>query len=70
MVNAIVKANQFIRSHSAAEIAAKLPASIVGDRYIYVKSLEHSRPAFSKDCAILPLAVENSAFSRRSRSAW
>jgi hypothetical protein len=74
MVNAIVKANQFIRGHSAAEIAARLPASIVDDRYIYVKSLEHSRPAFSKDGAILHLAVENNlqsqiAFGLVSRGA-
>jgi NitT/TauT family transport system substrate-binding protein len=64
MVNAIVKTNRFIAGHSAAEIAANLPASIVGDRYIYVKSLEHSRPAFSKEGAITAAAVENNIQSQ------
>jgi NitT/TauT family transport system substrate-binding protein len=64
MVNAIVKTNRFIAGHSAAEIAAKLPASIVGDRYIYVKSLEHSRPAFSKEGMITLAAVENNIQSQ------
>jgi NitT/TauT family transport system substrate-binding protein len=39
VVNALVKANRFIATHSAADIAARLPANIVQDRYIYVKSL-------------------------------
>ena len=64
MVNAIVKANAYIRGHSAAEIAAKLPASIVADRYIYVKSLEHSRPSFSKDGMLTLGAVENNLQSQ------
>jgi NitT/TauT family transport system substrate-binding protein len=64
MVNAIVKANRFISGHSAAEIAARLPAPIVGDRYIYVKSLEHSRPGFSKDGTVTPRAVENNIQSQ------
>jgi len=59
MVNVMVKAARFIRGHSAAEIAASLPASIVGDRYIYVKSLEHSRPSFAKDGTLTPAAVAN-----------
>jgi len=64
VVNASVKADQYIRSHSAAEIAAKLPPAIVGDRYIYVKSLEHSRPSFSKDGMVIPAAVENNIQSQ------
>lgn len=64
MVNAIVKANRFIAAHSAAEIAAQLPASIVGDRYIYVKSLEHSRPGFSRDGKVTPRGVENNIQSQ------
>lgn len=64
MVRAIVRTNEFIRTHSAAEIAEKLPASIVGDRYIYVKSMEHSRPCFSKDGGVIPAAVANNIQSQ------
>ena len=64
VVNALVKAARFIRGHSAAEIAAKLPPAIVGDRYIYVKSLEHSRPSFAKDGLITPAAVANNIQSQ------
>jgi len=64
VVNALVKADQFIRSHSAADIATRLPAGIVGDRYIYVKSLEHSRPSISKDGMVIPAAVENNIRSQ------
>jgi NitT/TauT family transport system substrate-binding protein len=59
VVNAMVKAARFIRGHSAAEIAANLPQGIVADRYIYVKSLEHSRPSFARDAMITPAAVAN-----------
>jgi NitT/TauT family transport system substrate-binding protein len=56
MVNAIVKADHFIATHSAAEISAAL----LQDSYIYVKSLEHSRPSFSKDGRVTADAVANS----------
>jgi NitT/TauT family transport system substrate-binding protein len=56
MVNAIVKADHFIATHSAAEISAALGQ----DSYIYVKSLEHSRPSFSKDGRVTADAVANS----------
>ncbi len=64
VVNATVKALRFIRSHSAAEIAAKLPPAIVGDSYIYVKSLEHSRSAFAKDGTIQLSGVANNIESQ------
>jgi NitT/TauT family transport system substrate-binding protein len=64
IVNATVKADRFIRSHSAAEITAKLPPGIVGDRYIYVKSLEHSRPSFSREGTVIPAAVANNIQSQ------
>ena len=64
MVNVMVKAARFIRSHSAAEIAATLPPALVGDRYIYVKSLEHSRPSFAKDAMLTPAAVANNIQSQ------
>src|SRR5258708_22289587 len=49
VVNAMVRANRFIATHSAADIALRLPANIVQDRHIYVMGLEHTRPSFSKD---------------------
>jgi NitT/TauT family transport system substrate-binding protein len=64
VVNAMVNTARYIRGHSAAEIAAKLPPAIVGDRYIYVKSLEHSRPSFAKDGMITPAAVANNIQSQ------
>jgi NitT/TauT family transport system substrate-binding protein len=64
VVNALVKANRFIATHSAADIAAHLPASIVQDRYIYVKSLEHTRPAFSKDGLVTRRGVANNIQSQ------
>jgi NitT/TauT family transport system substrate-binding protein len=63
-VNAVVKAGRFIATHSAAEITSKLPPAIVGDRYIYVKSLEHSRPSFSKEGTVIPAAVQNNIQSQ------
>ncbi len=64
MVNAIVKSNAYIRGHSAVEIAAHLPSGLVGDRYIYIKSLEHSRPSFSRDGMITAAAVASNLQSQ------
>jgi NitT/TauT family transport system substrate-binding protein len=64
VVNAMVKAARYIRTHNAAEITGNLPPAIVGDRYIYVKSLEHSRPGFARDAAITPAAVANNIQSQ------
>ncbi len=64
VVNVFVKTNQFIATHSAADIAARLPASIVQDRYIYVKSLEHSRPSLSKDGMVTRNGVANNLQSQ------
>jgi NitT/TauT family transport system substrate-binding protein len=64
VVNAMVNTARYIRGHSAAEIAARLPPAIVGDRYIYVKSLEHSRPSFARDGMITPAAVGNNIQSQ------
>jgi NitT/TauT family transport system substrate-binding protein len=54
MVGVMVRADHYIATHSAAEIAAALPPDIVGDRYIYIKSLEHSRRSFSRDVLVTP----------------
>ena len=59
IVDVMVRANRYIATHSAAEIAAALPAEIVGDRYIYIKSLEHSRPSFSRDGLVTPESIAN-----------
>jgi len=64
MVNAIVKTNQFIATHSAADISAALPPGIVQDRYIYVKSLEHSRPSISRDGMVTRTGVANNLQSQ------
>jgi NitT/TauT family transport system substrate-binding protein len=64
VVNVIVKTNRFIATHSAADIAARLPVEIVRDRYIYVKSLEHSRPSFSKDGMVTRSGVANNIQSQ------
>jgi NitT/TauT family transport system substrate-binding protein len=60
MVNAVVKADRFIATHSAAEISAALGQN----SYIFVKSLEHSRPSFSKDGRVTADAVANSIQSQ------
>lgn len=60
MVNVFVKTNRYIASHSGVEIASKLPAGIVGDRYIFVKGLQHSRMCFPKDSMVnLPGVINN-----------
>jgi sulfonate transport system substrate-binding protein len=64
MVNAVIRANRFIATHSAADIAAALPADIVQDRYVYVKSLEHSRPSLSKDGLVTLMGVSNNIQSQ------
>ncbi len=63
MVAVMVRANHYIATHSAAEIAAALPPDIVGDRYIYIKSLEHARPAFSRDGLVTPESIANNVQS-------
>lgn len=63
MVAVMVRADQYIATHSAMEIAAVLPPEIVGDRYVYIKSLEHSRPAFSRDGLVTPDSIANNVQS-------
>jgi NitT/TauT family transport system substrate-binding protein len=64
VVNAVVKTNRFIATHSAADISAELPAGIVQDRYIYVKSLEHSRPSLTKNSMVTRTGVANNLQSQ------
>ncbi|SEB22574.1 NitT/TauT family transport system substrate-binding protein [Variovorax sp. YR216] len=55
LVNAFVKALRYIDAHSAEEIAALLPASVVGaDRKIYVSALAASKSMFISDGVMPP----------------
>jgi NitT/TauT family transport system substrate-binding protein len=50
LVNALMKALAYIQSHTAAEIAAQLPARFYTcDRATYVKALSHSKAIFIPD---------------------
>jgi NitT/TauT family transport system substrate-binding protein len=50
VVDATVKALEWMRDHSAEEIVAQLPeAFISGDRETYIKAVENARPIFSAD---------------------
>lgn len=50
LAHAIVKTLRWIDTHSAEEIAAKMPAEYAeGDRELYVESIEHAKEAFSRD---------------------
>lgn len=60
MVNIIVRANRYISTHSATDIASILPPSTVGDRFLFIKSLQHTRPSFSRDGDVRPEDVANS----------
>jgi sulfonate transport system substrate-binding protein len=53
MVNAFVKTLKFISTHSAAEIAAKMPADYAGsDAALYEKSINDSKGMFTADGVI------------------
>lgn len=50
LVNALVKALQYIQSHSAEEIAAQVPAQYyAGDKEAYIRVLANSRAIFTPD---------------------
>ncbi len=66
MVNVVVRANRFIATHSAAEITEALPPSLVQDRYIFVKSIEHTRPSFSEQSLVKEKDVLNNINSQRA----
>ncbi len=66
MVNVVVRANSFIATHSAAEITEALPPSLVQDRYIFVKSIEHTRPSFSEQSLVREKDVQNNISSQRA----
>ncbi len=55
LANALVKALQFINTHSAAEIAAKLPEDYwAGNKALYIQSLASSKSMFTPDGVMPP----------------
>lgn len=55
MVNAIVKAQKFITSHTAEEIVAVLPKEVTGeDVETYIEALQANLPAFNRNGGITP----------------
>jgi NitT/TauT family transport system substrate-binding protein len=53
MVNAYVKTLKWINTHSAAEIADKMPADYyAGDKTLYVTALDNQKAIFSNDGAM------------------
>ena len=51
LVNAYVKTLKFIHSHSAAEIAAKMPADYyAGNKDLYITALQNQLSIFGTDC--------------------
>ncbi len=60
VVNALVKANRYIASNPAKDVAAKLPESVTGkDVDLYLKTLEAGKEYLSKDGIIDPKGVDN-----------
>lgn len=50
LTNAIMKALNFIATHSAEEIAAKMPESYyAGDKTLYIQALKAQMPGYSRD---------------------
>ncbi len=53
LANALVKALQYINAHSAAEIAAQVPADyLAGNKALYIQSLANSKSMFTPDGAM------------------
>jgi len=62
VVDAFVHALRWIASHSAEDIAKLMPEEYaLGNRPIYVKALEVSKPMYSPDGMFMPGAVETAA---------
>jgi NitT/TauT family transport system substrate-binding protein len=59
MTNAIVATLKWIHSHSAEEIAAKMPDNLVGpDKALYVAALKNTLPMFSQTGRMDPKGAE------------
>ena len=49
LVDALYKALQWMKSASAADIAAIVPENyLLGDKALYIAALEHSKPSYSQ----------------------
>ena len=60
VVNALVRANRFIASNAAKDVAAKLPQSVTGnDVELYIKTLDAGKEYLSADGLIDQKGVEN-----------
>lgn len=60
MANAMVKALNYIATHSASEIAAILPPDVTGnDKALFIDALEHDISMFSKDGIATDDGVKN-----------
>jgi sulfonate transport system substrate-binding protein len=60
VVNALVKANRYIATNAAKDVAAKLPQSVTGtDVELYVKTLDAGKEYLSADGIIDQKGVEN-----------
>jgi NitT/TauT family transport system substrate-binding protein len=60
MVNAIVKAERYVATHSPEEIAKLLPDEVTGkDKELYATGLAHSLPALSKDGIVTETGIKN-----------
>ncbi len=59
LVNAYVKTLKWIHSHSAAEIAAKMPSDYyAGNQALYVQALQNQLSIFGTDCKMPPSGPE------------
>ncbi len=70
MTNAIVQALRYIASHSPADIAAILPADVVGpDKSLFVDAVQHDLPLFSRDGVVNQSDVQSSIDVNRAIGA-
>ncbi|MDB5365664.1 MAG: ssuA 2 [Rhodospirillales bacterium] len=62
LVNAMVRALDFVAKSSADEIAKVMPPEYaLGDPTLYRNAIEHSKPSYSQDGRIDPAGAENAA---------
>jgi NitT/TauT family transport system substrate-binding protein len=59
LVNALYASLQWIRTATAAEVAASVPeAYLLGDKALYMQAFENSRPTYSRTGVIEPKSME------------
>lgn len=62
IVNAIVRTNNWIASHSPEEIANVMPPELVTDKKIYIAALDHWKEVFPADSLVTKERVEAAIF--------